>query len=113
MKVKEKSEKAGLKFSVQKLRSWYLVPSLHGKLKGKKWSNDRFYFWGGSKITVNRDCSHDIEKTLAPWKESYDKPRQGIKKQRHHFADKGPAEAEAPILRPSDTKSQLIGKDPA
>ena len=44
----------------------------------------------GSKITVNRDCSHDIEKTLAPWKESYDKPRQGIKKQRHHFADKDP-----------------------
>ena len=31
MKVKEKSEKAGLKFSVQKLRSWYLVPSLHDK----------------------------------------------------------------------------------
>ena len=29
-------------------------------------------------------------KTLAPWKESYDKPRQHIKKQRHHFADKGP-----------------------
>ena len=27
---------------------------------------------------------------LAPWKESYDKPRQSIKKQRHHFADKGP-----------------------
>ena len=27
---------------------------------------------------------------LAPWKKSYDKPRQHIKKQRHHFADKGP-----------------------
>ena len=33
----------------------------------------------GSKITVNHDCSHEIEKTLAPWKESYDKPRQCIK----------------------------------
>ena len=31
MKVKEKSEKAGLKLNTQKLRSWYLVPSLHGK----------------------------------------------------------------------------------
>ena len=31
MKVKEKSEKAGLKLSIQKLRSWHLVPSLHGK----------------------------------------------------------------------------------
>ena len=31
MKVKEESEKAGLKFIIQKLRSWHLVPSLHGK----------------------------------------------------------------------------------
>ena len=31
MKVKEESEKAGLKFNIQKLRSWHLVPSLHGK----------------------------------------------------------------------------------
>ena len=41
----------------------------------------------GSKITVDGDCSHEI-KTLAPWKESYDKPRQHIKKQRHHFTHK-------------------------
>ena len=40
-----------------------------------------------SKITVDGDCSHEI-KTLAPWKKSYDKPRQHIKKQRHHFANK-------------------------
>ena len=42
----------------------------------------------GSKITVDSDCSHEI-KTLAPWKKSYDKTGQCIKKQRHHFADKG------------------------
>ena len=42
----------------------------------------------GSKFTVHGDCSHEI-KTFAPWKESYDKSRQNIKKQRHHFADKG------------------------
>ena len=46
----------------------------------------------GSKITVDSDCSHDIKKhLLAPWKKSYDKPRQCIKKQRCHFADKGPS----------------------
>ena len=44
----------------------------------------------GSKITSDGDCSHGIDKTLAPWKESYDKPRQHIKKHRHHFADKSP-----------------------
>jgi len=43
----------------------------------------------GSKITADGDFSHKI-KTLAPWKVSYDKPRQHVKKQRHHFADKGP-----------------------
>ena len=43
----------------------------------------------GFKITANRDCSHKI-KILTLQKESYDKPRQHIKKQRHHFANKGP-----------------------
>ena len=42
-----------------------------------------------SKITVDGDSRHET-KTLASWTESYDKPRQHIKKQKHHFADKGP-----------------------
>ena len=44
----------------------------------------------GSKITADGDCSHEI-KTLAPWKQSYDQPRQHIKRQRHYFANKGPS----------------------
>ena len=44
----------------------------------------------GSKIMVDGNCSHEI-KTLTPWKESYDQPRQHIKKQRHYFANKGPS----------------------
>ena len=49
------------------------------------------FILGGSKITVDGDCSHEI-KTLAPWKESYDQPRQHffLKKERHYFAIKGP-----------------------
>ena len=43
----------------------------------------------GSKITADGDCSHEIKKTIASWQESYDKPRQCIKKQRHYFANKG------------------------
>ena len=39
------------------------------------------------KVTVDDDCSHEI-KTLTPWKESYDKPRQCIKKQGHCFANR-------------------------
>ena len=45
----------------------------------------------GFKITANGDCSHENYKMLAPWKKSYDQPRQHIKKQRHYFADKGPS----------------------
>ena len=37
MRVKEDSKKARLKFNIKKLRSWHLVPSLHGKQKGKRW----------------------------------------------------------------------------
>ena len=44
----------------------------------------------GSKITADGDCSHEI-KMLTPWKESYDQPRQHIKKQRHYFANKVPS----------------------
>ena len=43
----------------------------------------------GSKITTDIYCNHEI-KTLAPWKENYDKPRQHIKKQTHYFANKDP-----------------------
>ena len=42
----------------------------------------------GSKITADGDCSHEI-KALAPWKKSYDQPRQHIKKQKYYFARKG------------------------
>ena len=43
-----------------------------------------------SKFTVDGDCCHEIKKKkkLAPWKKSYEKPRQHVKNQRHHFADK-------------------------
>ena len=43
----------------------------------------------GSKITANGDCSHEIKRRLLLGSRSYDKSRQHIKKQRHHFADKG------------------------
>ena len=51
---------------------------------GKQWLT---LFLGGSKINADGDYSHEI-KTLAPWKKSYDQPRQHIKRQRHYFANK-------------------------
>ena len=49
------------------------------------------FIWGGSKITADCDCSHEIKETFTPWKKSYDQPRQHIKKQRHYFSNKGPS----------------------
>ena len=54
---------------------------------GKSRNSDRFYFLR-FQYHCSNDCSHQI-KTLAPWKKSYYQPRQHIKKQRYHFADKG------------------------
>ena len=48
------------------------------------------FIFSGSKITAEGDSNHEI-KTLGPWKKSYDTQRQHIKKQRHHFASKGPS----------------------
>ena len=47
------------------------------------------FILGGSKINADGDCSHEI-KTLTPWKESCDQPRQHNQKQGDYFADKGP-----------------------
>ena len=44
VKVKEESEKAGLKLNTQK-RSWHLVPSLHGKQMGKQWKQWQILFF--------------------------------------------------------------------
>ena len=57
---------------------------------GKQWKQWQtlFFFW--SKITADGDCSHEI-KTLSPWEESYDQPRQHVKKQKHYFVNKGPS----------------------
>ena len=49
MKVKEESEKVGLSSTFRKLRSWHLVPSLHGKWMGKQWKQWQTLFWGAPK----------------------------------------------------------------
>ena len=53
-------------------------------------NGNRDFIFLGSKITVDVDCSPE-NKMDAPWKKSYDKTRQHIKRQRHHFANRGPS----------------------
>ena len=90
MKVKEESEKAGLKLNIQKMKIMASSPITSWPIDGEIMETVVDFIFLGSKITVDGDCSHEIKKKLAPWKKSYDKPRQCIKKQRHHFANKGP-----------------------
>ena len=65
MKVKEESEKVGLSSTFRKLRSWHLVPPLHGNRWGNNGNSDRLYFLD-SKITADSDCSHKIKRCLLP-----------------------------------------------
>ena len=88
MKVKKESEKAGLKVNIQKTKIMTSGPITSWQIEGGKVEAMTDFIFLGSKITADCDCSHEI-KTLGPWKGSYDKPRQHIKKQRNHFADKG------------------------
>ena len=90
MKVKEQSEKVGLKVNIQKTRIMASGPITSWQIDGETVETVLNFILGGSKIIVDGDCSHEI-KTLTPWKESYDQPRKHIQKQRHYFANKGPS----------------------
>ena len=77
-KVKEESEKAGLKFNIQKTKTMASSPITSWQIDGETMETVTDFIFLGSKITADSDCSHEI-KTLAPWKENYDKPRRHIK----------------------------------
>ena len=85
MKVKEESEKVGLKLNIQKTKIMASGPITSWQIDGETVETVTDYFVG-SKITADDDCSHEI-KILTPWKKRYDQPRQHIKKQRHYFAN--------------------------
>ena len=80
MKVKQESEKAGLKLNIQKTKIMVSGPISSWEIDGETVSD---FIFGGSKITADGDCSPEMK--------SYDQPRQHIKKQRHYFANKYPS----------------------
>ena len=90
IRVKEESEKSGLKLNIQKTKIIASGSITSWQIDGGKVKTMANFIFLGSRITVDGNCSHEI-KMLAPWKESYDKPRECIKKQRHHSADKDPS----------------------
>ena len=92
LKVKEESEKVGLKLNIQKTKIMASSPIISWQIDGETVETVADFIFLGSKITADGDCSHDIKRCLlTPWKESYNQLRQHIKKQRHYFANKGPS----------------------
>ena len=88
MKVKEESEKAGLKLNIQKTKVMASGPITSWEIDGETVETVSDFILGGSKITADGDCSHEIKRRLLLG--SYDQPRKHIQKQRHYFANKGP-----------------------
>ena len=87
MKVKEEGEKIGLKLNIQKTKIMAFGPITSWQIDGETMEIVTDFILGGSKITADGNCSHEI-KTLALWKKRYDQTIQHIKKQRHYFANK-------------------------
>ena len=88
MKVREESEKAGLKLNIQKTKIMASGPITSWQIDGKTVETVADFILEGSKSTANGDCSQKIKRCLL-WKKSYDKPKQCIKKLRHYLADNG------------------------
>ena len=86
MKVKVESEKVGLKLNIQKTKIMASGPITSWEIDGETVETVSDFLLGGSKITTDGDCSHEI-KMLTPWTESYDQPRQHIQNQRHYFVN--------------------------
>ena len=74
MKVKDESEKVDLKLNIHKTNIMASGPISSWEIDGETVETVSDFIFGGSKITADGDCSHEI-KTLTPWKESYDQPR--------------------------------------
>ena len=90
MKVKEESEKAGFKLNIQKMKIMASDLITYWQIDEETMETVTGFVFLGSKIIVDGGLQTWNQKTLASWKKSYDKTRQHIKKQRHHFANKGP-----------------------
>ena len=89
MKVIAESEKVGLKLNIQKTNVMASGHIILWQINGETVETVTDFISLSSRITADGDCSHEIKKTLAPWKKSYDQHRQHIKKQRHYFSNKG------------------------
>ena len=91
MKVKEESEKAGLKFNIQKTKIMASGPITSWPIDGKRVETVTDFIFLGSKITAVGNCSHEIKRCLLLQRKALTNLDSILKKQRHYFANKGPS----------------------
>ena len=91
IKVKEESEKVGLKLNIQKAKIMASSPITSWQIDGETRETVRDFIFGDSKITADGDFSHEIKRCLLLGRKDITKYRQNIKKQRHYFANKVPS----------------------
>ena len=90
MKVKEESEKVGLKLNIQKTKIMASGPITLWQIDGETMETVREFIFLGSKIRANSDCSHEIKRHLLLGRKSMTN-LDSMTKNRHYFADKGPS----------------------
>ena len=88
MKVKEESEKVGLKLNIQKTKIMASSPITSWQIDRETTETVSDFIFLGSKITADGDCSHEIKRRLLLGRKAMTKLDKHIKKQRHYFADK-------------------------
>ena len=91
MKVKEESEKVGLKLNIQKMKIMASGPITSWEIYGETVETVSDFILGGSKITADGDCSHEIKRHLLLGRKVMTNLDSIFKKQRHYFANKGPS----------------------
>ena len=91
MKVKEESEKVGLKLNIQKTKIVASDSITSWQIDGETVETMADFIFLGSKITADGDCSHEIKRCLLLGRKVMTNLDSIIKKQRHYFANKGPS----------------------
>ena len=91
MKVKEESEKVGLKLNIQKAKIMASGPITSWQIDGETMETVKdFFFFLSSQITADGDCSHEIKRLLFLRRKAMTN-LDSFKNQRHYFANKGPS----------------------
>ena len=91
MKVKEESEKVGLKLNIQKTKIMASCPITSWQIDGEKIETVTDFIFVGSKLTAEGDSSHEIKRCLPLGRKVMTNLDSILKRQRHYFVNKGPS----------------------